>query len=373
MTTEMSNFEQGKLAQLSELLVDNCDKLFDKFGLHFSKSSGMILGCCPIHGGDNKSAFNFYPDGHTIRGNWVCRTHNCHKTFKATIIGLVRGLLSAKHGWSDGETSKIYPWASTIKWCCEFLGIQWADVKISADYSEAKKFLSSANVLQKKRVTTQGIPREKIIRSLEIPAGFFLERGFAPELLKRYDIGLCRQSKNGFLGRVITPVYDDAGKNMVAYSGRTINGLCPKCESYHQTSSPCPKSEIRHLYSKWKHSEGINNYLFNFWNAKRFIKESGKVILVEGPLDVLKLEEYGIKNSVAIFGTDISEQQQIILEVSGCLSVILLLDMDEPGRVGCETIKAKLQNSYNLSCPLYSCHDPACMTKEQVIKLGVTS
>lgn len=369
MTETTQHFENGKLSHLSELLVDNCDKLFEHFKLELSKSGNMYIGCCPIHGGDNKSAFNFYSDGHTIKGNWKCRTHNCQQTFKPTILGFIRGMLSSQNGWEEGSTEKVYPWNNTISWACKFLNLDWKNVTVSQSYTEAKKFIASTEALAKKRITTQGTPRESVIKNLAIPAKFFIERGFSEAMLRKYDIGYCLQSKHGFDGRVITPVYDDSGKNMVAYSGRTINPICNKCDSYHKVGISCPDEKIKHLYSKWKHSPGINNYLFNYWFAKKNIKRKGKVILVEGPLDVLRLEEFGIDNAVALFGCDITEQQQIILETSGCLSIILLLDMDAPGRAGCEIVANKLRNSYNIQVPLYGTHDPGELSKEEALRI----
>lgn len=369
MTTTLS-FDQEKLLSLSELLVDKCDKLFDKLEVPLAAvGSSMYVGCCPIHGGDNKTAFNLYADGHTTKGNWVCRTHHCNKIFKPTIIGFVRGVLSAKNGWSENRDDKKYPWMKTIMWCCEFLGVAWKDIKITQSYTESKKFITSQNVIQRKRLNSTGVSRDKVLKNLKIPDGYFARKGYDQELLNRYDVGLCLKSNQGFLGRVIVPVYEDTGKFMTAFSGRTINPLCEKCDSYHKPLSPCPNSSIRHLYCKWKHSPNINNYLYNYWVAKRHIKEKGEAILVEGPGDVWKLEQYGIKNSVAIFGVDISTEQEIILETSGCLKVKLLLDMDKAGRDGCIKINDKLKNIYNLSIPEYSCHDPAELTKEEALKV----
>lgn len=365
MTKEQS-FENAKLVTLSEMLVDKCDSLFEKLEIKLSQCSRMYIGCCPIHDGDNKTAFNFYSEGHTIRGNWCCRSNQCHKIFKPTILGFIRGVLSSRNGWSKGSHENIYPWASTIKWAYDFLGISPSSITVKSGDKENKLFLKTVDILNKKRINTTGYSREDIVKNLKIPATFFVERGFSPELLLKYDVGLCLKSAKGFMGRAIVPVYDDDGKYMVAFSGRTVNPLCSKCNSYHLEKAKCPEASLAHLYSKWKHTPNINNYLYNYWNAKKFIKQSKKIILVEGPCDVWKLEELGVRNSVAIFGTDITEQQQLILETSGAFDVIILTDSDHPGRMGAESIESKLKNSYNIKIPEYSKHDPGEFDKEDI-------
>ena len=49
--------------------------------------------------------------------------------------------------------------------------------------------------------------------------------------------------------------------------------------------------------------------------AKEFIKESGIVILVESPGNVWRLEEAGVHNSVAIFGSSLADRQKMILDI----------------------------------------------------------
>ena len=60
----------------------------------------MVSMACPIHQGDNSSALNLYIEGDSYRANWKCRTHQCEKTFKGSILGFTRGLLSyQKYNW----------------------------------------------------------------------------------------------------------------------------------------------------------------------------------------------------------------------------------------------------------------------------------
>lgn len=365
MTTQI--FDSNKIAQISDRLCDNYDALLNNLDVSLEDSGKYFVGCCPIHCGDNKTAFNLFKEGHTIRGNWVCRSRQCESCFKPTILGFVRGILSSKNGWCDkGDTNKVIPFYQVINWACQFLKTDWNSLKSAGSNLESKKYIAAMESLNKKKLNSGGTPRETAIKCLSIPSKYITSRGFNEELLKKYDIGLCLKSNNGFQDRSIIPVYDETGKVMVAYTGRSIFDECNKCHSYHNPQHSCPGDKYINIYSKWKHSPHINNYLYNYNNAKTYIKKSQTAILVEGPLDVLKLIEAGVNNSVAIFGTSISEQQQIILETSGAWNIILMLDMDDAGRLGCEKIKKQLSRSYNVKILNYAKKDVGELSIDEV-------
>lgn len=370
MTTKTTNSDNEKLAQLSNRLCDNYEGLLSKLDVSLEDSGKYFVGCCPIHSGDNRTAFNLFKDGHTVRGNWVCRTRQCEYCFKPTILGFIRGILSSKNGWCDkSDTNKVLPFYQVVNWACEFLKTDWGSLKADGSILESKKYIATMESLSRKKLNSVGTPRETAIKCLSIPSPYILQRGFSEDILRTYDVGLCLKSNNGFHDRSIIPVYDETGKIMVAYTGRSIFDKCNKCNSYHNPKNICPDEKYLNIYCKWKHSPNINNYLFNYNNAKPYIKKSQTVILVEGPLDCLKLCEAGINNSVAIFGTSISEQQQITLETSGAWNVIAMLDMDEAGRFGCEKIKKQLSRSYNVRIVNYGKKDVGELTIDEVKEL----
>ena len=68
--------DQAKLKIVCDELCDNITSLLDSFGLDYKVNQKMISMSCPIHGGDNPSAVNIYPEGDQYRGNWKCRTHS---------------------------------------------------------------------------------------------------------------------------------------------------------------------------------------------------------------------------------------------------------------------------------------------------------
>ena len=55
--------------------------LFDFFGIHdYYESNNLLISSCPIHEGDNITAFNINIDEYNEEhyGKWFCNTKGCH-------------------------------------------------------------------------------------------------------------------------------------------------------------------------------------------------------------------------------------------------------------------------------------------------------
>ena len=151
-------------------------------------------------------------------------------------------------------------------------------------------------------------------------------------------------------------------------TGRTTYSQCLYCKAYHKIGIKCPEKAYRYLYSKWKHSGGFKSTktLYNLWFAKKVIKKTGVVILVESPGNVWRLEEAGIHNSLGIFGCEFSDEQKEFLDKTGAMTIIALLDNDEAGQLGIESIYNKCWKDYKIVTPTISKNDIGDMTIEEV-------
>ena len=120
-------FDQNRLAKLNGMLCDEIEALFEHLGIEYSDQGKMLVGPCPVHNGDNKTAFNLYveelPNG--LRGNWKCRSQGCEKKFGNNILALLRGVLEK-------------PWKEVINWACAFLGVEYTSFE-GTDASEIEK------------------------------------------------------------------------------------------------------------------------------------------------------------------------------------------------------------------------------------------
>lgn len=286
----------------------NLKKLLDSFGVEYRDFGNRLTGCCPIHNGDNKTAFCVYTDN----GIWQCFTCGCHQNHNG-IINLTKLLIEKKTGkpCSFNEAKKVFENITSLE-------LKFND---GINYSFLKKFAKEKPKLS----------REKVINRLKIPAPYFLlERGFSENVLVKYDVGLCLNKNSKFYNRAVVPIYDVDYKYMVGCTGRTINGATPK----------------------WLHDNFQRDLsLYNSWFAKPYIEESNTCILVESPGNIWKLEEAGIHCGLAMYGTALGFGQMRLMAQLGVMNIVLALDNDEAGKKATAAIVQRLKGLYNIVIP----------------------
>ena len=361
--------DQAKLKIVCDEICDNIESLLQTFDIEYKFNQKMISMCCPIHGGDNPSAVNLYPEGESYRGNWKCRTHNCEKIFKGSVIGFIRGIISSqKYGWTkSGDDTCSFKEA--VEFATKFINKDLSSIKISRSDREKKQFTTVVNYLNNEATTEKSqITRQQIIKTLDIPAQYYLDRGYSKEILTKYDVGLCDNPSKEMYNRIVVPIYDNEYRYMVGCTGRSIYEKCSQCKSHHNIAHSCPDSDIRWKNCKWKHNADFKsqNHLYNFWFAKEHILKTGIAIIVESPGNVWRLEENGIHNSVAMFGSSLSDRQKILLDSSGAMSLVILTDNDEAGKKAAQQINDKCKNTYRIFIPSISKSDVGEMTSEEI-------
>lgn len=370
MKKKFHSHDQRKLKILSDKVCDEIESLLNHFDIEHKTYAKMITMSCPIHGGDNSSALNLYPEGERYRGNWKCRTHHCEEIFKSSIIGFIRGVLSRQqHGWSkDGDD--VVSFDEALTFAQNFIKQNLRDIKIDKKTIEKSNFVTTINYINNKQTqnNTNYIDRNKIKRSLSIPSQYFLKRGYSDTILKKYDVGECLSEGKEMSGRSVVPIYDIDYKYMVGCTGRSSYEKCTKCKSFHDISSNCPADHELWLMCKWRHSKDFKTqeHLYNYWFAKDYISKSHCVVIVESPGNVWRLEEAGIHNSVAIFGSSLSDRQKMLLDISGALSIITIMDNDDAGFKAAEIIEKKCQKTYNIKHIKIDKEDVGSMTVEEV-------
>ena len=97
--------------------------------------------------------------------------------------------------------------------------------------------------------------------------------------------------------------------------------------------------------------------MYNYWYAKEHISKTGVAIIVESPGNVWRLEEAGIHNSVAIFGTALNQSQKDLLDGLGAMSLIILMDNDEAGENAASKIIDTCSNQYRIYKPFINTND----------------
>ena len=334
-----------KLKVLQNTAAANLELLLTDFGIEFSQSGSAFTFPCPIHeDSDNRHAINIYKestkDGYP-NGGWVCNTKKCHKIYTPTLIGFVRGILSSRAGKDVG-------FAPAIQYLCKFCGIKTLTaLKIDStekimSRAESAAILST-NMLPKHKPS--GCYRKTFRKDRIIPAKYFIDKGFSPTVLDKYDVGF-----NSITNRIDVPIYSNSGKIVLGVTSRSIYDK-HICGYYHDKNTKCPQTDVeKSLASKWIHSAGFykTQYLYNYWFAYDLMNKSGKAILVESPGNVWKLVENGIENCIGCFGSSLSECQEILLSMAGIHTIYVLLDNDDAGNTGYKYIYKRYHKSYNV-------------------------
>jgi 5S rRNA maturation endonuclease (ribonuclease M5) len=363
------SYSQEEIKNICDHLCDNLDNICELFNLDCRYSPKMLTMCCPIHGGDNPSALNLYHVGEDYKGNWICRTHHCEEIFQPSLIGFLRGILSVtEKNWSK-EGDEMYPFNQTLDFALKILKKDIKDLKVKTTDREKRIFTKNIHTIAEvKDNSNHTITRNIIRKTLQIPATYYVNRNFSKDILDKYDIGTCNNPNKEMFERVVVPIYDPEYSYMVGCTGRSIHEKCNKCNYYHDSDKKCVDGTYAWKYSKWKHNKTFKSkdHLYNLWFAKKYISQTGKAIIVESPGNVWRLEEAGIHNSVGIFGTSLGDKQKLLLDCSGAMSLIVILDPDEAGQEGVKKIRQKCSRTYNISTISLSNKDIADMSVEEV-------
>ncbi len=182
-----------------------------------------------------------------------------------------------------------------------------------AEYAQAQEYLQS-----------RGLSADMIARfelGYAPPMAQFLSQRLGREAsVHRQLLGVGLVGRRGddsiydrFRGRVIFPIRDGRGQ-AVGLAGRSLDGHEPKYLN-------SPESAIYHK----------GRVLFGLHQAKEGLRRTGRVLLVEGYLDVITLHQAGIDYAVAASGTALGDGQLEML-FRAAAEVVLCFDGDDAGR-----------------------------------------
>ena len=128
------------------------------------------------------------------------------------------------------------------------------------------------------------------------------------------DLGLANNDIDTFINRIMFPL-DDRNGRIVGFSGRIYDNS--KMSKYMNTKETP-------IFKK-------GTCLYHYNASKEHVRISKYVIVMEGFMDVIRASTIGIKNTVALMGTALTEEQiSLIKKLS--LNVYLCLDGDNPGQ-----------------------------------------
>ena len=160
------------------------------------------------------------------------------------------------------------------------------------------------------------------------------KKRYSPKSLE--DLGLIIKKSNGsfydrFRNRLMFPLKDHRG-NVCGFAGRSLDPQAKEAKYVNTPETP--------IYHK-------SDLLYGFFEAKDEIKTKDQVILVEGELDMISSYQAGVKNTVAIKGSALTENQTKLIG-RFTRNLVLSLDQDVAGdqaaRRGIEIADAQEMN-----------------------------
>lgn len=176
---------------------------------------------------------------------------------------------------------------------------------------------------------------EEVIKQFNIgyaPEGNLLYQSLRQKQLEPLDIlytGVAGKAEDRyydtFRKRIMFPIADARG-NIVGFSGRTVGNTDEPKYVNSSESSLFRKGEI----------------LYNMHSAIPFIKQTKRVVLMEGFMDVIAAFNAGIKDAVATMGTALT-QKHVELIKRFTDKVVICFDGDQPGQDAAYKSLSRLQ------------------------------
>ena len=147
-------------------------------------------------------------------------------------------------------------------------------------------------------------------------------KGISSKTAKKFGVGYCSQGM--MKGRIVVPIHNSRvsgteDKEILCYAGYS---LTKRAKEFGDWRFPDGFEKAKHLFN-------LNRIKAETKTARETLNRHG-LIVVESFWNVFKLYQAGIKNVVALMGTNLSvEQEQLLLQTTD--KVKLWLDEDEAG------------------------------------------
>ena len=266
-----------------------CILAFYGFDSKLKRRGDQLFGPCPLHGGDNATAFRV----HLGRGLWHCFTARGG----GDVVDLIRKIERCSYAEAAQHLQRI------------------ATASLPRTPHSVRPLSSEADR-----------PFIPFTRSIPLnPRCHFLQniKAIWPATAQSFEAGTTRHST--FLKNTVAVRLHDMDGNPLGYCGRRIDPLEAARFGKWRFPRNFPKAQV----------------LYNAHCAQTF--RSRGIILVECPWAVMRITQAGFKNVVALLGTTLSQTQ--ITWLADSRSIFLMLDGDPAGDSAASSIHATLGDS----------------------------
>ena len=313
------------------------------------------IGLCPFHN-EKTPSFSVSPS------KGLCKCFSCGKGGNVV------------HFIMEHEQLSYY---EALKWLAKKYNIEIKERELTAEEKQNQSLRESLFVVNQFAAQYFQDILYKNIDGQRIAMTYFRQRGFRDDIIKKFQLGYCTDSRNAFAttaikkgykeeflektglcyrkddgslrdrfwGRVIFPVHTLSGK-VVAFGGRVLSAATKNVQMKYVNS---PESEIYHK----------SRELYGIFFAKQAIVRQDRCFLVEGYTDVISMHQSGVENVVSSSGTALTyEQIRLIHRFTNNITV--LYDGDGAGiKASIRGIDMLLEEGLNIKvCLLPDGDDP---------------
>lgn len=286
-------------------------KLLGVYGAQRIKGTGNIRSTCPIHRGDNPSAFVFSESDKVYYCHTGCQEGGDVFDFvmradECTFMEAVRKLADMFNVVVDWETEEI---------------------EENPFREQAKEFIE--RMMKKNKIHELPPYKIKDMNFSKVKS----YRGYAPETIEWWKFRFCTEGE--LKDRLVIPL-EDVDKRLVGITGRAT----------------LPEQKEKFMHRPRQLHTGY--FLTGLGRNLDFVREAGNsVIICEGLFDTAKWWDCNHKNVCCPIGVFFTDEHILQLYKAGVTDISLAFDNDRAGRNGMRKAYKRARNKFGITFLVY--------------------
>ena len=271
-----------------------------------------FFGVCPFHDDSNPSMC-------VSREKQIYTCFSCHATGNVYTF-----LMNYEH----------IDFREALKYLGDKVGVNVSSINIKKKSTKFDRLYEAYNFAVKYYQNNLSSTKGKLARS------YLSNRGINDEAIKEFEIGLSLESRDDLTKLLVSKKYELSTLNRIGlssddhdiYDDRIMFPLYDVSGQVVGFSGRIYKDVDQNKYLNTKETEIFKKgeMLYHYHVAREECRLKKSVIVMEGFMDVIRASIVGIKNTVALMGTALTNNQfNLIRRLSN--NIILCLDGDGPG------------------------------------------
>lgn len=271
-----------------------------------------FFGVCPFHDDSNPSMC-------VSREKQIYTCFSCHATGNVYTF-----LMNYEH----------IDFREALKYLGDKVGVNVSSINIKKKSTKFDRLYEAYNFAVKYYQNNLSSTKGKLARS------YLSNRGINDEAIKEFEIGLSLESRDDLTKLLVSKKYELSTLNRIGlssddhdiYDDRIMFPLYDVSGQVVGFSGRIYKDVDQNKYLNTKETEIFKKgeMLYHYHVAREECRLKKYVIVMEGFMDVIRASTVGIKNTVALMGTALTNNQfNLIRRLSN--NIILCLDGDGPG------------------------------------------